>query len=471
MHLWKLPLEILDSILSDLDRHTDLIALALAAKELFRIVVPRHSEYRVLRIRHRFPRLWAHLARRADLSRNIREIHICQKNDQAIIEHYPAASVSSAMPEGMLDPWNEEKERVHNFLVAMGYMEQLKTFQWDFRYDVGSLYMSSEQELQLLGSLSKIASIERLVLAGDLQCLSPSVKNLQFQSVWNMPNLQDLTLMGNVWSSPAALPSLKYVLKQSSQLKRLQIPIEAIGICDFVIPTLRQLSLFLQSGTTSNLIKQWNGFLENHPLLEDLWCNPSSTMVLPRNGLTKLKRLSIERNFLDSFQDSEKVPESIECLQYTSFRFNTGVVPPSRCNFEKLKKLYLLTVKAEDELYAIAASCPALTWLHIHECVKFELDVWLDFLSSFPDLEVFRGPGIWISVEDDNNMMHIAIMKLVQRCMKLRELDHRSVHGKRGKHRNIVISKTQMDDGLHVGYEVQRPRTRDRIYFMDDAFT
>lgn len=196
--------------------------------------------------------------------------------------------------------------------------------------------------------------------------------------------------MGNVWSSPAALPSLKYVLKQSSQLKvgfkrnladpdfyfsiqRLQIPIEAIGICDFVIPTLRQLSLFLQSGTTSNLIKQWNGFLENHPLLEDLWCNPSSTMVLPRNGLTKLKRLSIERNFLDSFQDSEKVPESIECLQYTSFRFNTGVVPPSRCNFEKLKKLYLLTVKAEDELYAIAASCPALTWLHIHECVKFEL--------------------------------------------------------------------------------------------------
>ncbi|KAJ3782931.1 hypothetical protein GGU10DRAFT_362382 [Lentinula aff. detonsa] len=469
MYFSKLPLEILDTILSDLDEYSDLIAFALAAKGLYRIVVPRHSEYRVLRIRHRFPGLWAHLARRADLSRNLREIHISQKNDQATLERHPTTLVSSYLPDGMTDPWKEEEGRVQNFLVVLGYMERLKTFQWDFRHDAGSLYMNAEQELQLFGTLSKISLIETLVLAGELRCLALA-KFHQFQLAWDMPKLVDLTLMGSVWTSPAASLSLKHVLKQCVRLKRLQIPIEAIGICDIAIPTLRQLSLFLQSGTTSASIKQWNGFLENHPLLEDFWCNPSSTLVLPRNGLTKLKRLSIERNFLDSFRNAERVPEALECLQYTSFRFDTGLLPPSRCNLGNLKKLYLLTVKAEEELHAIAASCPALTWLHINGGVKFGLDVWLDFLSSLPDLEIFRGPAIWKSVNDDNERMHMAIMKLVQRCPNLRELDHRSVHGKLGRNRNIVIIKEQMANGLHVRYEVRRPRFRDRICFMDDAF-
>ncbi|KAJ4470195.1 hypothetical protein J3R30DRAFT_3343304 [Lentinula aciculospora] len=470
MHFSKLPPEILDYILSDIDKPSDLIALATTAKELYRIVAPRHSEYRVLRIRHRFPGLWAHLAKRVDLSRNLREINISQKTDQTLIEQYPTTLVSSPLPHGMIDPWKEEEERVQNFLVAMGYTEQLKVFRWDFRYDTGSLYMSSEQELRLLGILSKISSIERLVLAGNLRCLMPLAKNNQFQLVWNMPNLRDLTLMGDVWGLPPALPSLKHVLKQCMQLRRLQIPIEANGISDLVIPTLRQLSLFLYSGTTSSSMKQWNVFLENHPLLEDFWCNPSSTMVLPRNGLVKLKRLSAEPDFLDSFTDAERVPESLECLQYTSFQFNTGFIPPSRCNLKNLKQLHLSTAQTEEELHAIAASCPALTWLHITGCVKFELDVWLDFLSSFLNLEVFRGPGIWISVSDDSERMHVAIMRLVQRCMKLRELDHRSVHGKRGRNRKIVIIKEQTKDGLSVRYEVRRPHSRCRIDFMDDAF-
>ncbi|KAF9063952.1 hypothetical protein BDP27DRAFT_1231222 [Rhodocollybia butyracea] len=73
--LLTLPLEILDTILSDLDTYSDLISLALVSKNIYHQVIPRHSEYRVLRIRHRFPGLWAHLAKRADLSRNLREIH------------------------------------------------------------------------------------------------------------------------------------------------------------------------------------------------------------------------------------------------------------------------------------------------------------------------------------------------------------------------------------------------------------
>ncbi|KAJ3822817.1 hypothetical protein F5880DRAFT_1571619 [Lentinula raphanica] len=472
MHLSKLPLEILDSILSEIDDHDDLIALALASKDLHRIVIPRHSEYRVLRIRHRFPALWAHLALRADLSRNLREIQITQRDNQALVERYPTTPVSSyqANALGMVDspdPHQEERERVKNLLVVMEHTQRLKAFHWDFRHSVGTLF--PEQELQLLASLSRISELRTLVIAGELRC----VPLAQFQMAWNMPHLQDLTLMGNIWTSLATARSLKHVLKQCTQLRRLQIPMDAIGLGDLIIPTLRDLSLFLQSGTTSAQIKQWNVFLENHPLLEDLWCNPSSTLVLPRNGLRKLKRLSVETKFLDSFEGAEFVPEELECLQCENFRFLDfdGGGATGCYGLGKLKKLYLLSVASEDELQMIAASCPALTWLHINGSATFDLNVWLTFFSSLPHLQVFRGPALWRSVQDDFQRMHAAIAALVQRCPELRELDHQSKHDKRGKKHKIVIVKEEAEDGsMHVRYEVERVYKRESIYLMDYAF-
>ncbi|KAF9063949.1 hypothetical protein BDP27DRAFT_1334271 [Rhodocollybia butyracea] len=442
-----LPLEILDTILTDVDAHCDLISLALVSKNIYHQVIPRHSEYRVLRTRHRFPGVWAHLAKRADLSRNLREIHILRKADRAQIEQYPLSLASSVFGKDVT--LEEEDLRRWNILTVMGYLERLTVFVWDFCYDHGSLYMDASQELQLLRVLSGIPSLSRLVLAGDLKCLVPQarIKNDLFEACWNMPNLRDLTLMGDIWSSPTIASTLLHVLKQSTQLKRLQIPVEATSVCKFVLPSLRQLSLFLQSSTTTSLIKQWNVFFENHPLLEDLWCNPSSTMLLPRNGLTKLKRLSMERTFIDSFKNAKHVPEALECLQYTSFNFAEGV--PARSIFRNLKKLSLCTVDS-------------IGW--------FELDVWLGFFSSLPHLEVFRGPGIWLSVNNDYERMHTAIMNLVQRCPNLRELDHQE-HQRQDKNRIIVIIKEQSKKGLHVRCEIKRPRARDYNNFMETAFT
>ncbi|KIK56017.1 hypothetical protein GYMLUDRAFT_47470, partial [Collybiopsis luxurians FD-317 M1] len=560
-NLTQLPLEILDSIFSDLDSHSDLISLALSSKDQYHLIVPRHSDYRVLRIRHWLPGLWAHLAKCADLARNLREVYICQKTEQAIVERYPvvpmltigvaqgglsghvlsvygllhgAAQVvlqnitngpgqainpglGQVQPWPAQDPLKEEEERVQNVLTVMSYMDQLRVFHWDFRSNSGSLYMSPQQELILLQTLSGLPSISRLVLVGNLKCLKPGVVNgLQwFQMVWNMPNLNNLTLMGEVWSHLMAAPALKHVLKQCAQLESLQLLIEAISITDLVLPHLRRLSLFLQSGTTFNL--------KNHLDLEDLWCNLSSTIILPANGLIKLKRLSVERNFIDSFvrrrdlegrdayglrayrdgragegsdagddtaRDSgsegnengafmltRPIPQNLKCLQYTLFKFSSGVLETLLQHtmfFSNLKRLYLLSVNGVDELNDIARCCLRLEWLSIHACGKSDLETWLNFLSSFPALHTFRGPGIWTSIEDDdangdniNNNNNI----LIRQCPNLCELDHKSVHGKRGRNRNIVIFKEMKEDGgMHVSYEVQKLRVRDRIYLMDDAF-
>ncbi|KAF9063948.1 hypothetical protein BDP27DRAFT_206314 [Rhodocollybia butyracea] len=165
--------------------------------------------------------------------------------------------------------------------MVMGYLERLTVFVWDFRHESSrSLCMNANQELQLLRILSGIPSVERLVLAGNLKCLAPQarINDHSFETCWNMPNIQDLTLIGDVWSSPSTASALQHMLKQSIQLKRLQIPIEATSVCKLVLPSLCTLSLFLQPDTIAiNLMKQWYVFFENNPLVEDLWCNPSLT--------------------------------------------------------------------------------------------------------------------------------------------------------------------------------------------------
>ncbi|KAJ7080890.1 hypothetical protein B0H15DRAFT_996447 [Mycena belliarum] len=55
--------------------HRDLVSLALVSRAAAAPVIPRHTEYRVVRTRHLhlLPAMWAHLARRANLTRNIRK--------------------------------------------------------------------------------------------------------------------------------------------------------------------------------------------------------------------------------------------------------------------------------------------------------------------------------------------------------------------------------------------------------------
>ncbi|TFK71114.1 hypothetical protein BDN72DRAFT_730040, partial [Pluteus cervinus] len=67
--------EILDEIFSHIEHHRDLVNLACVCRTFALVLVPRHTEYRVIKIQSAAPFVWAHLARRRDLTRNIREVH------------------------------------------------------------------------------------------------------------------------------------------------------------------------------------------------------------------------------------------------------------------------------------------------------------------------------------------------------------------------------------------------------------
>ncbi|KAF8643185.1 hypothetical protein AX16_009176 [Volvariella volvacea WC 439] len=104
LHLLALPSEILDEILALLKHPHDLLALALVSHALHALVVPAHLHYRVLRLRKPHPEIWAHLAKRKDLARNIWKIVLCSPRDYSQPDIHPKGDIVMEGLEGWTAP-------------------------------------------------------------------------------------------------------------------------------------------------------------------------------------------------------------------------------------------------------------------------------------------------------------------------------------------------------------------------------
>lgn len=163
--LLRLPREILDEILTQVDQHKDLISLALASHACSDLVVPRHSEYRIIRVRHRVPLMWAHLARRADLARNIREVHLCERHNTVASDHFPSTLINQSV-----DPASTlmgEETRVRNLCEALRHMEHLRVFTWSWNFSPPALpTITPRYEEAILQALCDKPSLAHVALSG-----------------------------------------------------------------------------------------------------------------------------------------------------------------------------------------------------------------------------------------------------------------------------------------------------------------
>jgi hypothetical protein len=121
-----LPDEILDEIASELDLHEDLINFALASPPCADIVIPRHTQYRIIRVRNTGFQLWAHLARRVDLARNIREVHMCERHNYTAPDRMPTTLIDPQLDRAQYP----EPDRVRNICEALSHMKDLRVFTW-----------------------------------------------------------------------------------------------------------------------------------------------------------------------------------------------------------------------------------------------------------------------------------------------------------------------------------------------------
>ncbi|KAF9266676.1 hypothetical protein L218DRAFT_971143 [Marasmius fiardii PR-910] len=351
-----------------------------------------------------------------------------------------------------------------NICIALRHMTHLQEFVWESPNDPQLLpNLSPCSEGDILEALGESTKLTHLSLSGAMR-LRPSSPGRRIEQVWNMQHLQYVCLRGEVWALPSMGGVVREYLLRSSLLECLEIPLEVISLAKSFFPNLKKLRLFMQSGVGISSLKSWSTFVASHPALEEFSCTPLF-VTLPPDGLPLLKCLQTDINSLGDFATTRNIP-SIESIVATLPVNSLGEKFLKSGNCRGLRRLALQTWPTIPFL-TFSEAFPDLTWLSIEQCPDIELDDLLCNLSQFKLLEVFRGNAIWKSVDYSDDRMHIAIMKLVQLCFNLRELDHRTYYPKRKAHKRIVISREEQEDGaLLVTYEVRKPPLRS---FFDTA--
>ena len=159
----QLPDEIIEEIVAELDQHKDLVAFALTSRICAGLVIPHHTQYRILRMRSTVPNVWAHLARRADLARNVREVHISEPSNHWALDHYPTTLLDPHLDRGLSNA--EESVRIRNICLALSHMQRLHTFTWSSRGDQRPT-SNPVHENSVLMVVARRPSLEHLSLNG-----------------------------------------------------------------------------------------------------------------------------------------------------------------------------------------------------------------------------------------------------------------------------------------------------------------
>lgn len=171
----RLPLEILDEILEELDLHCDLLSLALCSHACARLVIPRHSEYRVIRVRNSHHEMWAHLALTANLARNVREVHLCERDNYSSRDRVPKTLVPQLRPASENQASSQDESlRIKNICTALGHMRHLRTFTWSCNTLPTE---TAEHEADVIRVLAAKTTLEKFALTGPFASRAPGIHN------------------------------------------------------------------------------------------------------------------------------------------------------------------------------------------------------------------------------------------------------------------------------------------------------
>ncbi|KAG5643365.1 hypothetical protein DXG03_001013 [Asterophora parasitica] len=465
--LFSLPPEILNEVLGHINEPPDLLSFGLASQTCARLVIPTHVQYRVIRIRTPFPDLWAHLARRPDLAGNIREVHLCARDDFCSPDRFPHTLI-----DPVIDGTEEHAHatgRARNMINALKSIQRLKSFAWDHEVDwKAGLAVDHSLEDAILRVAAQAPSLEHLALTG--QCAAHVVDGMGVHRIaypaWQITGLTSLSLFGGGWANRSNAHFVISMLQKSPNIEDLQVPMESQGLELCYFPRLKRLRFTLVTGVSTTgrnpddaIVK----FLEKHPTLEELNWHPIRSVDFSRHALPLLKRLKGPLHLVEALEDTDVVRQ-IEDLTIFPWAFDVeDVVCLNNINPSSLRRLYT-GIRDLASLYAIAERFTGITWLCLPATdgmFKIYVDDWLQLLPRFQNLEVFRGRGLWSAVEYSKDRMHEVIGELIGRLPNLRELDHSEYYEKRRAYKVIKIFREEMEGGvLRVRYEVHKPPPR-----------
>ncbi|KAF9451189.1 hypothetical protein P691DRAFT_663836 [Macrolepiota fuliginosa MF-IS2] len=488
--LIHLPAEILDAILSLIDAHDDILSFALAGRACASLAIPRHTEYRILRIRHLRPELWAHLAQRADLASFVAHVHISDSSVRLQPDRIPHTLIG---PPGHQETRSPETEavRVQNISKAIANMSSLRTFIWEFHEKPPhkpTLFASHEDSI--LRALSQKKTLEHFALIGPFGShAQPFTLDPEGQRypLWRFRNLRYLTLLGDSWLKPAITPHVLRLLINMPLIEHLEIPLEFSYLHLLLFPALRDLKLLLLTGASASLDVTRSQFIERHTTLERLCWFPLALPSLSSEALPDLKHLTTTRQVIECLASVSPPPPTPSSLSFAIFQplppitedpreANTRLPSPSGCvrrpiesldvrsldaralvdlhrhfmDSTTLRKLKLHTFRDVIDVCQVGDAFYGITWLwlpNVHlpsgsaHPKTVELCDLYKIISHFPRLEVLRGQAMWEAVNYNNDKMHLAIMHLAQMLPNLRELDHSGFDERRKAYRRVILKR------------------------------
>ncbi|TFK66439.1 hypothetical protein BDN72DRAFT_844371 [Pluteus cervinus] len=288
--LLDLPAEVIDNILGHVPLHRDLLNFALASRFCSTMVIPRHTEYRVIDFEeNEKDQLWTHLVQRPDLACNIREIHILYGDDAPTESfwgptyHYPKDFLEMS-PE----PAPKTRQAIRDDMFeALRHMARLERVHWNWLPKRSKdLVLKVFDVLKTLPMLKHLSFYHPKTFSMDV----PLAKH----PLWTMTTLESLNLEGPAWPNLSWL-ELDHALMMAwfQSLSLLQFLRMDVGVFlsysdELSFPDLRCLSLQGNSLQDIPLVK----FLQRHSGLEEVSLPLRRLFQVPADLLPNLKRLA-----------------------------------------------------------------------------------------------------------------------------------------------------------------------------------
>ncbi|KAF7359275.1 F-box domain-containing protein [Mycena sanguinolenta] len=424
--LTRLPLDVIEPILCRVESRRDLVSFAATSIACKTLVIPRHTEYRTLRVRDR-PEVWAHLAQRPDLSRNIREVIIRGTSPMKSCsqpERYPVTWVDAASQS---DP---PETIIANMCEALRNMDNLRSFTWICAWNPSGLYVhlphyhaSVFQVLKDSKSLVRFKMVDKMALG----TLSTGPVAEEEYPLWHIANLQSLFIRPLEWW-PKGMNSL---LLRSPNLQALDIRLPNDGSSVFTscsFPQLRRLNL---NSTGSSSEREVIQFLQNHPTIQDLrWYPHNDELQLGHGSLPNLKTLITSPEIACSVLADPTVPNRvIECVSQLSITDATLAILDA-IDTSRLRDLRVWRYSGLETINRLAELFPNLTRLEVPkfgiptrddtENENYTIDDYILTLSKFRCLEYLLDSAIWPMLLLDSEK----ITSLAIRCPNLQRLGH-----------------------------------------------
>ncbi|KAJ6547004.1 hypothetical protein B0H19DRAFT_1163483 [Mycena capillaripes] len=436
--LTKLPFDITELILCRVESRRDLISFAAASTACKELVIPRHTEYRTLRLGNR-PEVWAHLAQRPDLARNVRAVTIrgapAQWKARPKPERYPVTLVDAAASQS-----DAPDTVIANICQALRNMENLHSFIWiapwtnpetpQFYYDVFRVLKDSK-------SLVRFKMVDKVSTDGP-----SGPAEVEEYPLWHIADLQSLCLRQLNWW-PQGLNKL---LLRSPNLQsldiRLPVAVPVLTSCRF--PYLHTLNLNSTGSIGEQAIVD---FLQQHPTIEYLrWYPYNDSLRLNHGSLSNLKRLITSPAIACSILSDPTVPNrALECISQVSIDNSTLAILNS-IDTSQLRDLRVWRYAGLEEINNLAGLFPQLTHLEIPKFGiatrddaenSYTIDDYILTLSRFSSLEYLIDSSIWpvLQLHGEEKIASLATL-----CPSLRRLGYFDTT--KSEYLDIVINRS-----------------------------